>query len=352
MDLDIRQVAQNSENGGGLLDVSAVVPNYNHAQYLPAAVRALASQRPAPSEIIVVDDASTDNSLEVLDALRSEVGTLRIVRHEKNSGAIAALNRGLEEARGALIYFGAADDISQPGLFEHLLGALKEHPEAAFASGEARLIDLSDRDLGVRPPVRPSQRARFFPAPEVAGLLKRCDNWILTGAAVFRRDLVLEAGGFAASARSFADGLLARHLALKNGFVYVPTVLVIWRVNPQGYSRSATSEAKTAEQVVANMMQHICADPVFPRWYPELLERRWRFSVGRIATMESRPIATELLVSFCAQNWVDRLLYRFAAVLGDRVGATVSLAWLFMRQRPMLVRDLLMTMLSRRVGGG
>ena len=351
MDLAVAKAAQTGQNEAGRLAVSAVVPNYNHARYLPAAIRALASQSPAPSEIIVVDDASTDNSLEVLDALRSEVDTLRIVRQETNSGAIAALNRGLNEARGTLIYFGAADDISQPGLFEKLLGALKRHPEAAFASGEARLIDLSDRDLGVRPPVRPSQRVRYFSASEVAGLLKRCDNWILTGAAVFRRDLVLEAGGFAPSAGSFTDGLLARHLALKSGFVYVPAVLVIWRVNPEGYSRSATSEAKNAGQLIANMKQHVAADPLFPSWYPGLLERRWRFAVGRIAAMESRPVATELLVSFCAQNQVDRLLFRFAAALGERAGAIVSLAWLFVRQRPMHMRDLVMTMIYRRVYG-
>jgi glycosyltransferase involved in cell wall biosynthesis len=350
MDLEVREDTQSSYNEKGLLKVSAIIPNYNHAQYLPAAVRALASQCPAPAEIIVVDDASSDNSLEVLDALRFEVGTLRIIRHERNSGTIAALNRGLKEAQGALVYFGAADDISQPGLFKHLLGALKRHPEAAFASGEARLIDLNDQDLGVRPPVRPSQQSRFFSASEVVGLLKRCDNWILTGAAVFRRNLVLEAGGFSASAGSFTDGLLARHLALKNGFVYVPAVLVTWRVNPQGYSRSATSEAENAGQLLANMLRHVAEDPLFPPWYPQLLERRWRFGVGRIAVMESRPMATELLVSFCAQNQLDRLLYRFAAVLGIRLGAIVSLAWLFMRQRPMLMRDLLVTMLSRRIG--
>ncbi len=351
MDLVLAKPAQTSQNEAGRLAVSAVVPNYNHARYLPAAIRALAAQRPAPAEIIVVDDGSTDDSLEVLDALRSEVDTLRIVRHETNSGAIAALNRGLKEARGSLIYFGAADDISQPGLFEQLLAALKRHPEAAFASGEARLIDLSDRELGVRPPVRPSQRAHFFSASEVSGLLKRCDNWILTGAAVFRRDLVLEAGGFAPSAGSFTDGLLARHLALKNGFVYVPAVLVVWRVNPEGYSRSATSEARNAEQLIANMKRHVAADPLFPSWYPELLERRWRFAVGRIAAVESRPIATEVLLRFCAENRIDRVLYRFAAVLGERVGAVVSLAWLFVRQRPMLMRDLLLTMICRRLCG-
>ena len=351
MDSGVQPAVCTSGDGGDLANVSAVIPNYNHAKYLPAAIRALAAQRPSPSEIIVVDDASTDNSLEVLDALQLEIKTLRVVKHETNAGAIAALNRGLHEARCEWVYFGAADDISQQGIFQHLLDALGRHPGAAFACGEAKLIDMSDRTLGIRPPVRPAQREQFFSPQQVATLLKRSDNWILTGAALFRRDLVLEADGFVASAESFADGLLARRLALRSGFIYVPLVFVIWRVNPQGYSRSATSEANRASQVIANMVQHIDADPVFPRWYPELLERRWRFAVGRIAVMESRPMATEVLLSFCAQNRIDQVLYRLAAALGDRAGPLVAMAWLFLRQRPMFMRDFLLTMINRRMHG-
>jgi glycosyltransferase involved in cell wall biosynthesis len=333
------------------LDVSAVIPNYNHAKYLPAAVRALASQEPPPAEIIVVDDASTDNSLEVLEQLGREVATLRVVRHESNAGVIAALNRGLDEARHSLVYFGAADDMTEPGLIERLAGALARHPDAAFASGEARLVDMNDRGLGIRPPVRPSQTERFFSAAQVVELLKRCDNWILTGAALFRRAPVLEAGGFAAAARSFTDGLLARHLALKAGFVYVPAVLLTWRVNPQGYSRSATSEVETARHTIDNMRELIAADPLFPSWYPDLLERRWRFAVGRVAVSEAGSDATAVLTGFCARNQADRVIYRLASGLGRRIGNAVALGWLFLRERPLPMRDLLLTMLFRRVRG-
>ncbi|WP_315763367.1 MULTISPECIES: glycosyltransferase family 2 protein [unclassified Bradyrhizobium] len=333
------------------LGVSAVIPNYNHARYLPDAVRALAAQQPPPAEIIVVDDASTDDSLEVLAQLGQEISTLRVVKHEQNAGAIAALNRGIGEARHELVYFGAADDLTAPGLIERLAGALAQHPGAAFASGEAKLVDLQDRFLGIRPPVRPSQTERFFSPSEVIDLLRRCDNWILTGAALFRREQVVEAGGFAAAARSFTDGLLARHLALKSGFVYVPAVFVTWRVNPEGYSRSATSQAEVARQTIDSMRRLIAADPLFPSWYPELLERRWRFSVGRVAVVESGPAGADVLTQFCARGSIDRLIYRIAGALGKRTGSVVSLGWLFLRERPMLLRDLFLTTLSRRIHG-
>src|SRR4029077_4495411 len=88
--------------------ISAVLLNYNHARYLRDAVRSLASQNPPPQEIIVIDDASTDDSLAVLSELAKETPCLRVLREDTNRGAIAALNRGLAEARSPYLYFGAA----------------------------------------------------------------------------------------------------------------------------------------------------------------------------------------------------------------------------------------------------
>jgi glycosyltransferase involved in cell wall biosynthesis len=67
---------------------------------LTRAIEALAAQVPCPDEILVVDDASTDDSLVVLATLAQQYPSLRVIRHEHNLGAIAALNRGLAEARG------------------------------------------------------------------------------------------------------------------------------------------------------------------------------------------------------------------------------------------------------------
>ena len=98
----------------GSIRLSAVVPNFNHGAVVGEAIRAIAQQVPCADEIIVVDDASTDNSVEVLERLRLNHPALRIIRLEFNRGAIFALNRGLQEARGRYIYFGAADDSDAP----------------------------------------------------------------------------------------------------------------------------------------------------------------------------------------------------------------------------------------------
>lgn len=71
------------------MSLSAVVPNFNHARFISEAVAALAAQGPAPDEIVVVDDGSTDDSLAVLEALRHDhptCGSLRSAGTAVRSG--------------------------------------------------------------------------------------------------------------------------------------------------------------------------------------------------------------------------------------------------------------------------
>jgi len=114
------------------MNVSVVLPNYNHARDLPRALNALLQQRLSPFEIIVVDDASTDDSVAVIRQFQQRSPFIKLIQHRENRGAPAALNSGLSAATGKLIYFAAADDFTFPELFAAATTALREHPHAAF----------------------------------------------------------------------------------------------------------------------------------------------------------------------------------------------------------------------------
>ena len=62
--------------------LSVIVPNYNHAQYLPEAVNAILNQSCRPMEVIVIDDCSTDNSVEVIEAFIRQDPIIRLYRNE------------------------------------------------------------------------------------------------------------------------------------------------------------------------------------------------------------------------------------------------------------------------------
>src|SRR5580704_11116787 len=90
--------------------ISVVLPNFNHGAFVGEALRALLSQSLEPDEIIVVDDASTDNSRSVIEGITAKNPTVRLLVNPQNVGVIRALNRGLELASGCYIYLAAADD--------------------------------------------------------------------------------------------------------------------------------------------------------------------------------------------------------------------------------------------------
>lgn len=94
--------------------VSAIIPNYNYARYVGEAVESALGQTYQNIEVIVVDDGSTDNSLEVLERYRDRIKIIE----QKNSGVCVARNRGVAESAGEYIAFLDADDVWLPEKIE------------------------------------------------------------------------------------------------------------------------------------------------------------------------------------------------------------------------------------------
>src|SRR3546814_19568538 len=101
----------------GLLSV--VIPNYNYDRYVSEAIASIAAQTYAPIELIVVDDASTDNSVEViraaLDVHEGRFVSARLIAMEENVGKLGALNRALPHVRGKYFVIHDSDDLLTPG---------------------------------------------------------------------------------------------------------------------------------------------------------------------------------------------------------------------------------------------
>lgn len=329
--------------------LSVVLPNYNHGRYVARALDALLSQDRPADEIIVVDDCSTDDSRAVIARYAAKHPSVRLLANEENMGVIATLSRGLSEARGQYIYFGAADDFVLPGFFAAAIKALQVNSQAGLFCGDAVLSDgYTGRILGVRPPVRPRFSAGFVGPSNVRRLLQRNDNFILTGAAVFRRDAVISAGGFDEQLASFADGYLARKIALSVGFCYAPSTVLTWCIFPDSVSRKTANDISRAQQVLANIEARMASDPIFPSWYRDAFVHRWRFWTSRLAIQEN-PINHDKLMDIAAQTAFDRaVLRRLLQAFALRNARFLILAFLWLRYRPYSLIDLGTTVLVRK----
>ena len=130
-----------------MAEVSVVIPSYNHAAYIREAVESVLSQSLADLELIVVDDGSQDDSLDILAGISDR--RLRLYQ-QANQGAHAAINRGLHLASGDYLAVLNSDDAYHPQRLEKLVGLLKADPEISLAGSHIQLVDQAGRPLGVK----------------------------------------------------------------------------------------------------------------------------------------------------------------------------------------------------------
>jgi glycosyltransferase involved in cell wall biosynthesis len=331
------------------LTLSVVLPNYNHAKFIGRALAALLGQARAADEIIVIDDGSTDDSVAVIERIAATAPAIRLLRNPGNVGVIPTLQRGLEAARGKYVYFAASDDWIFPGFFALALRRLEVDPDMGLFCGEAMLIDgASNRPFAVRPAVRPRLRAGRIEAAAVQQLLRSTDNWILTGSAIFRRDCVTWAGGFDARLGSFADGFVARKVALKYGFLFEPEIVASWVVFPDSVSRQTALDLQRTKYILDVVSTLIAADPGFPSWYANAFRDRWRFAACRLA-LQAEPIERSVLLEMGAPTAAEKAkLESILAWPHRNLARLVILARLWYRLRPTSLLALLRTMLAMR----
>jgi glycosyltransferase involved in cell wall biosynthesis len=122
--------------------VSVIVPNYNYANYLQERLKTICSQTIPIFEILILDDASTDTSLQVIEKFESLADIpCRVIVNEVNSGSVfRQWQRGVEEARGDFVWIAEADDLSEPEFLAEVLPAFSR-PDVVMSYCESKQID-------------------------------------------------------------------------------------------------------------------------------------------------------------------------------------------------------------------
>ena len=219
--------------------VSIIIPCFNYGRFLAEAIESALAQTYGPIEIFVIDDGSTDDSLDV--ARRYE-DCVTVVSQE-NAGVIATCNRGVERAHGDYFTFLSADDRFEPRYVEALLDALRRDARAAFAYSDVRLFGAESRVV------------RSVPFNPFA--LVQIGNYV-NGSALTRRDAYLAAGGYTSDleAVGYEDwDLWLRMIERGERGTYVPEPLLLWRRH-EGNSRNPSLDGSASEAAAVIRARH------------------------------------------------------------------------------------------------
>ena len=218
--------------------VTVVVPAYNAEEYIGEALNAVLSQTAPADEVIVVDDGSTDGTLDALVPFRSEV---RIVE-QANRGCAGAYNRGFAEARCDYVARCDSDDIWEPDKLERQRAALIAHPEVDIAVGAAWVFGRTER-LFADPP------GAGVLDPEAFNRTLYRANVLCASSALIRRDLFEALGPFAD--RLACDDYDYWLRAAKAGavFFYDPGVLLRYREHGGNITNNALEMCRARYRV-------------------------------------------------------------------------------------------------------
>jgi glycosyltransferase involved in cell wall biosynthesis len=177
-------------NGRALPAIAVIMPVYNRASVVERAIRSVLAQSFTDFELIVVDDGSKDDTVQVIEAIKDP--RLKLYRQPANAGSNAARNRGIGEARAPLLAFLDSDDAYLPDKLGFVVRAFADRPEIDV------LLDSFTKEFPPGDPRKPVPRLNpvINSTPEFVRALFNRQLWKATPAISIRRSTAIQAGLF------------------------------------------------------------------------------------------------------------------------------------------------------------
>lgn len=234
--------------------VTVVIPNYNHARFLAKRIDSVLSQAYRDIEVLLLDDASTDNSREVIARYANEP-RVRVMLNETNSGSVfRQWNKGFKEAVGEYVWIAESDDFADPTFLEVLVDRLDSNPSAGVAYCQSWVVDESDTKQSVMEHKREHIDADRWKSDFTNNGREECARYFILGcminnasSALVRRSVVERIGYADENWRIAGDWVFWARMLLESDIEFVAQPLNCWRQH-QGTVRSNTKRYAVIEE--------------------------------------------------------------------------------------------------------
>jgi len=229
-------------------EVSVLMSVYNGEEYIRPALDTLLAQSLEGFELVVVDDASTDDTPRILEEYKERDDRITVIRNDKNLNAAGARNRGLEACTAPLVAVADADDIYEKERLQKQVAFMKENPEVGVLSSNVYMVDQD----GENP------RRISYPMQHEAIRLKMNYTFpFCHPATMFRRDLLLEVGGYNEEAVTAHDVELCSRLVHQTRFANLSDPLVKYRRHEES---NYANRSELGEMVSLRARRDLLAD--------------------------------------------------------------------------------------------
>ena len=223
--------------------ISVIMPVFNAARFVEAAIESVLSQSFGDFEFIIVDDGSTDRTSEILRRCADRDPRIRLIA-QSNTGVVGALNRGLAEARAPLLARMDADDLCRSDRFEVQQTYLSHSNGCSVVGSAVRLIDAEGR--GERVIHHPRRLENLRQAVSAGRILAH-------PTAMIRRDLLRRVGGYREVFQGVEDTDLWLRLVSEGPIANVEDVLLDYRMHSGKVTEGCAGLTRIKESVVRGL---------------------------------------------------------------------------------------------------
>lgn len=232
------------------IKISAILPTYNSRQYLAKSIQSLIDQTEPFDEIIIIDDGSTDDSINIINTFVSQHKNIYLLKHTSNQGVCEALNNGLKYATGDYVILCAADDCYFRDIVEHAKSCAQKYPTIGIICGDANVYHNKKKSPNYR--MLPFSENTLITSNLFKKIAYRYHVYFNGSGGMFmKRDAILQAGLLHHELRWHSDWLLYITIALQHGIYYIKTPFVDIYMREQSYSSNRLNYAKQ-KQVMLN----------------------------------------------------------------------------------------------------
>lgn len=221
------------------MKISVIMTSYNYAQYLQEAINSVISQSYQNWELIIVDDGSADNSVEIIQNFCQKDKRIKLFQHEnsQNKGLKKSLLLALGKADGKWIAFLESDDVLHPDNLLKKIDVINKHPNVALIFNKVSFLDEHNTQntfLKTKlEKIHKELTKRKFPREMFFDF--GIKNQILTFSCVMVETTKLKNTDFNSPIDVFLDWWLWVHIAYNNKFYYLDEELTSWRLHPKSY---------------------------------------------------------------------------------------------------------------------
>ncbi|OGH66454.1 MAG: hypothetical protein A3B90_00390 [Candidatus Magasanikbacteria bacterium RIFCSPHIGHO2_02_FULL_41_13] len=218
-------------------EISVLMPVYNGDVFLRSALESILAQSFSDFEYIIIDDASTDKTADILEEYAAKDTRIRIFRNERNLGLTASLNLGISHCRGKYIARMDADDVAEAERFMSQYWFMEEHPDLVASGTAVRVIDEDGKLLGEKTLALTHEdikRKMLF------------NNQFIHSTLFFRTDVLKSCGGYDEKFKKSQDYELMLRLSARYPLVNLREKLLKFRLHGDSLSWTSRDQQKYA----------------------------------------------------------------------------------------------------------